>query len=366
MRAYRIARHGGPEVLELGDYPDLEAGPGEVLIEVRACALNHLDLWVRNGVEGYSFPLPIVPGSEVSGIVTEVGPGVDDLSPGFAALVAPAESCGRCPRCLDNQDPLCRDYRILGEHRDGGYAQHLVVPRRNILPLPSNLDFVEAAALPLVFLTAWHMLVARAQLVAGEDVLIHAAGSGVSSAAIQIASLLGARRIIATARGRAKLERASELGATHVIDYRREDFVEITRELTARKGVAVAVDHVGGETFERTLSVLGWGGRIVLCGATSHHLATLNLRAVFFKSLSILGSTMGSLGELQRLLTFVETGELRPVVDRVFPFEQAVEAQAVLERRQNVGKIVLDMGNDSANESPTPQPEGDRQGGPTS
>jgi NADPH:quinone reductase-like Zn-dependent oxidoreductase len=222
------------------------------------------------------------------------------------------------------------------------------VPRRNILPLPSGLSYVESAALPLVFLTAWHMLVTRARLKAGEDVLIHAAGSGVSTAAIQIASVMGARRIIATASSADKLERARELGATDVIEYTSEDFVCETRKLTAKKGVDVIVDHVGGDTFESSLSALGWGGRLVLCGATTEHLATVNLRAIFFKSLSILGSTMGSLGELKRLLTFVEQGKLRPVVDRTFPFEQAPAAQAVLEKRQNVGKIILEIEESSS------------------
>ena len=168
-------------------------------MRIRACALNHLDLWVRRGVDGYPFPLPIIPGSEIAGDVAAVGPGVEDLQPGTPTLVAPAVSCGLCDHCLNNQDPLCRKYAILGEHRDGGYAEYVVVPRRNILSLPNDLSYVESAAIPLAFLTAWHMLVGRARLMAGEDVLIHAAGSGVSTAAIQIASLIGARRIIVTA-----------------------------------------------------------------------------------------------------------------------------------------------------------------------
>ena len=343
MRAYQITRHGGPEALERVELPRPEPQSGEVLVEVRACSLNHLDLWVRNGVEGYTFPLPIIPGSEIAGTIATVGSGVGDLEPGAPTLVAPAVSCGLCDRCLNNQDPLCRGYKILGEHRDGGYADFVVVPRRNILPLPKALTFVEAAAIPLVFLTAWHMLTSRARLSAGEDVLIHAAGSGVSTAAIQIASLLGARRIIVTAAGEAKLKKALELGATDIIDYTQKDFVRATKKITGGKGVEVVVDHVGGEIFESSLSALGWGGRLVLCGATSGHLAELNLRAVFFKSLSILGSTMGSLGELRHLLRFVEQGQLRPVVDRSFPFDRAHEAQRVLEERRNVGKVVLEL-----------------------
>jgi NADPH:quinone reductase-like Zn-dependent oxidoreductase len=344
MRAYRISRHGGPEVLEWVELPVPTAEAGEVVVRIRACGLNHLDLWVRRGVDGYPFPLPIIPGSEIAGDVAAVGAGVEDLQPGTPTLVAPAVSCGLCDHCLNNQDPLCRKYSILGEHRDGGYAEYVVVPRRNILSMPTGLSYVESAAIPLVFLTAWHMLVGRARLVAGEDVLIHAAGSGVSTAAIQIASLIGARKIIVTAGSKKKLAKAIQLGATDAIETNTVDFVRETRRLTGKKGVAVVVDHVGGDTFEKSLSALGWGGRIVLCGATSNHLATVNLRAVFFKSLSVLGSTMGSLGELRRVLTFIEAGKLKPVIDRTFPLEQAPEAQAVLEQRENVGKIVLEVG----------------------
>jgi NADPH:quinone reductase-like Zn-dependent oxidoreductase len=236
---------------------------------------------------------------------------------------------------------LCRRYGILGEHRDGGYADYLVVPRRNVLPLPRGLTYAEAAALPLVFLTAWHMLVGRARLARGEDVLIHAAGSGVSSAAIQIARLLGARHIVATAGSDGKLAKARRLGATHTVNYRDGDFLAATKEATGGKGVEVVVDHVGGEVFERSMKALAWAGRIVLCGATAAPKAEINLRAVFFKSLSILGSTMGSLAELKHLLGFVESGELRPVVDRTLPLAEAPAAQAALEDREQFGKIVL-------------------------
>ena len=220
------------------------------------------------------------------------------------------------------------------------------MPGRNVLPKPSGLSFTEAAALPLVFLTAWHMLVARADLKAHEDVLVHAAGSGVSTAGIQIARLLGARRIIATAGSVEKLERARELGATHTVNYREADFLDAVREATGKKGVEVVFDHVGGETFERSLKALAWGGRIVFCGATAGAEARVNLRAAFFKSLSILGSTMGTLHELRQVLEFVEAGRLRPVIDRTFPLERAREAQERLESRRAVGKIVLEVSDD--------------------
>jgi NADPH:quinone reductase-like Zn-dependent oxidoreductase len=343
VRGFRISRHGGPEVLEWGDWPRPRPRPDEILVRVRACALNHLDLWLRNGVPGHHFPLPLIPGSEVAGDVEAVGEVVTHVAVGDPVLVAPGMSCGHCRQCLSGEDMLCADYGILGEHRDGGYAEYVAVPGRNALPLPSGLSYVESAAVPLVFLTAWHMLLARARLQPQEDVLIQAAGSGVSSAAIQIARLSGARHIIATAGSDEKLEKARALGATHVINYRLEDFARRTREITGGKGVEVAVDHVGGEVFERSLRALARGGRLVTCGATAGATAQINLRALFFKSLSILGSTMGSLGELKTLLGFVETGELRPVLDRTFPLEEARAAQERLERREQFGKVVLTL-----------------------
>ncbi len=354
MKGFRVARHGGPEALEWGEWPDPSPGPGEVMVRVRACALNHLDLWLRNGVPGHRFPLPLVPGSEIAGDVAAVGPGVTDLAPGTACFLASGVSCGVCARCLAGLDHLCPKYGLLGEHRDGGYAELVNVPRRNVLPLPRGLSYVEAAALPLGFLTAWHMLTARAALAPHEDVLLHAAGSGVTSAGIQIARLLGARRILVTAGSEAKLARARELGATHGILYNQGDFVRTAREMTQGEGVDVVFDHVGGETFERSLKLLKRGGRIVLCGSTSGPEARINLRALFFKQLSILGSTMGSLAELLSLLPYFDSGALRPVVDRTFPLAEAPAAQEFLARRGAFGKLVLTVGT-GAKEVPFPQ-----------
>ena len=344
MRGFLIEHHGGPEALQWRELPDPQAGPDEVLVRVRACGLNRLDLWVRDGVPGHRFPLPLVPGSDIAGTVERLGPGVDDLEIGARVLVAPAVSCGHCRRCVAGEDHLCRRYAILGEHRDGGYAELVAVPRRNVLPLPPRLSFVEGAALPLVFLTAWHMLKARARLQPLEDVLIHAAGSGVSSAAIQIARELGAQRIVATAGSEEKLSRARELGATHTVNYRTDDFVRVVKEATGGKGVEVAIDHVGGETFEKTVKSLAWAGRVVICGATAAPSAELNLRMIFFKSLSVLGSTMGSLAELLSLLPYFASGALHPVVDRTFPLAEAPAAQEFLARRGAFGKLVLTVG----------------------
>ncbi len=355
MKGFRVARHGGPDALEWGEWADPVPGPGKVTVRVRACALNHLDLWLRNGVPGHRFPLPLVPGSEVAGDVATTGAGVDDLPAGTPCLLSSGVSCGVCARCLAGLDHLCPKYGLLGEHRDGGYAEYVTVPRRNVLPIPKGLSYVEAAAIPLGFLTAWHMLVARAALAANEDILLHAAGSGVTSAGIQIARLLGARRILVTAGTEAKLARASELGATHGILYNQGDFVRAAREATQGEGVDVVFDHVGGETFERSLRLLKRGGRMVLCGATSGAEARINLRALFFKQLSILGSTMGSLAELHSLLPYFETGALRPVVDRTFTLAEAPAAQEYLAQRGAFGKIVLTVGT-GAREVPRPLP----------
>lgn len=356
MLGYRVARHGGPEALEWGELPDPAPAPGEVLVRVRACALNHLDLWLRNGVPGHRFPLPLVPGSEIAGVVEALGPGVDGPAPGTPVLVGSGVSCGVCPECSAGRDPLCERFGILGEDRDGGYAELVAVPRRNLFDLPRGLSYVEAAAIPLVFVTAWHMLVDRARLAMHEDVLVQAAGSGVSSAAIQIARLLGARRIFATAGSEEKLVRARELGATDTIHYREQDFAKAVREATGKRGVDVVIEHVGGETFERSLRCLARGGRVVLCGATTGGEASINLRAVFFKSLSILGSTMGSNAELATLLPWFDRGELVPVVDRSCPLEEAPAAQQLLSAREVTGKIVLTVGDD-AHDVPRPRQE---------
>jgi NADPH:quinone reductase-like Zn-dependent oxidoreductase len=352
MLAFRVVEHGGPAALERVDLEVPRPAPGQALVRVRACALNHLDLWVRRGVPGHRFPLPLVPGSEIAGDLVAWGDGTSTLgrpagvAAGDAVLVAPGVSCGLCDACLAGDDPLCADYGILGETTDGGYAEFAVVPARNVLPLPRGLSYAEAASVPLAFLTAWHMLEARARLRPFEDVLVQAAGSGVSSAAIQIARLFGARAIVATAGSDDKLARARTLGATHVVNYREQDFVKFTKSVTgggAGAGVDVAIEHVGGEVFEKTLRCLKRGGRVVLCGATTGGEAEINLRAVFFKSLSILGSTMGGLGELRRLLRHFETGELVPVVAARLPLERAREAQELLESRQVFGKVVLEV-----------------------
>jgi NADPH:quinone reductase-like Zn-dependent oxidoreductase len=343
MRAMRIHQHGGPEVLRLEDIdasPYEQPGRGEVTVRVRACALNRLDLWTRQGLPGVTIPMPHILGSDISGVVSQVGEGVTDLQPGQEVLLQPGLSCGRCLRCFEGRDSECRDYKVLGYQVDGGYAELIKVPAVNVLPKPEQLSFEEAASVPLVFLTAWHMLVGRAGVRPGEDVLVQAAGSGVGVAAIQIARLWGAR-VLATASTEAKLDRARQLGADEVINYRDQDFVAEVRRLTGRKGVEVVIEHVGGQTFEKSLQCLARGGRLITCGATTGAAVKADLRFVFARHLSIIGSYMGGKHELATLLPFFDSGKLRPVVDKVLPLAEAAEAHRRVENREQFGKVVL-------------------------
>ena len=340
MRAFVVRRHGDLDALELTSLPEPTPGPGEVVVEVRACGVNHLDVWVRRGVPGHHFPLPLVPGSDVAGVVRAVGPGVGNATTGDEVVVAPGTSCGVCVACLSGRDQHCRRYAILGEHRDGGYAELVRVPAANLIPKPQALSFTDAAAVGIAFLTAWHMLVARAELRPGESVLVQAAGSGVGSAAVQIAKLLGAT-VIATASSAPKRERASALGADHVLDSGGPEVAEEVRALTGGHGADVVVEHVGRETWDASLRALAWQGRLVTCGATTGAAVALDLQHLFFKSQSVLGSTMGSKGELWDVLRLVEQGRLRPVVHRVLPLADAREAHRLLEAREVFGKLVL-------------------------
>ena len=340
MKAIAIRLHGGLDVLRLEDLPDPEASAGRVVVRVKAVALNHLDIWVREGWAGLKLAFPHVLGADVAGVVEAVGPGVKGVAPGDEVVVNPGISCGRCSPCLSGDDVMCRDYSILGEHVSGGYAQKVGVPSQNVVPKPKNLSFDEAACVPLVFLTAWHALVARAGVRAGETVLVHAAGSGVGSAGIQIAKLLGAT-VIATAGSDAKCERARQLGADHAVNYSRQDFLAEVRRITGKRGVDVLFEHVGKATWEKSLLALARGGRLVTVGATTGYDPPTDLRHVFYRSLSILGSTMGSKGELFDVLALIEQGKLRPVLDRVLPLAEAGAAQKLLEDRAQFGKIVL-------------------------
>ncbi len=331
---------GGPEVLARETIELGEPGPREVRVRVRAVALNHVDLWMRRGLPHVKYDWPQRLGCDIAGEVEALGPGARGAQVGDRILVNPGLSCGVCVRCLSGQDNLCKSYRMHGEGAQGGYTRHLNVPDTNLLPYPTRLSFTDAAAIPLVFLTAWQMVVRKAGVKPGQTVLVQAAGSGVSSAAIQIAKLHGAR-VIATAGSDAKAERARALGADHVVNYQTSDFVLECKKLTSKLGVDAVIEHVGGEVFVKSILATRWGGKVVTCGATAGFTPTLDLRQIFFRQVEVLGSTMGSKGDLFGILALVEEGRLSPVVDRVMPLWSAAEAHRALEAREAFGKIVL-------------------------
>ncbi len=341
MKAIRFHRHGGPDVLQYEDAPDPDPRPDEALVRVRACALNHLDLWERRGLPGIDIPMPHVSGSDVAGeVVRSAAP---DVPAGTRVMLQPGVSCGRCAACLSGRDNECARYEVLGYRTvAGGYAEYVTVPLQNVVPIPDGISFVAAAAFPLTFLTAWHMLMTRARLVRGEDVLVLAAGSGVGQAAIQIAALHGAR-VFATAGTPEKRERARALGAAAVIDHYRDDIaVEIAR-LTAKRGVDIVIEHVGEATWARSVRAMARGGRLVTCGATTGAKGDVNLQALFAKQLTIMGSYMGTKGELLRAARCFFAGELTPAIDRTYPLRDAAAAQQRLEQSDQFGKIVLEV-----------------------
>jgi NADPH:quinone reductase-like Zn-dependent oxidoreductase len=340
VKAILFRQHGGPEVLQFTDVPDPEPRPTEVLVRVRACALNHLDLWVRGGLPNVPIPLPHIPGSDVAGEIAKIGSEVTTVRVGKKVVLAPGVTCGKCAACISGQDNRCRQFTNLGYMIDGGCAEFVRVPEVNCLSCPENLSFEQAAAIPLVFQTAWHMLIARAQLQPGEDVLVLGAGSGVGTAAIQIAKFFGAR-VIATAGSDEKLQKARELGADHGINHKSQKIRDEVRRITNKRGVDVVFEHVGTATWDDSLASLALAGRLVTCGSTTGYDAKIDLRFLFSRQLSLLGSYMGVKSELHTIMKLVSTGRLKPVVDRVFPLTEAAAAHAYLESAQQFGKVVL-------------------------
>ncbi|MCS7263243.1 MAG: zinc-binding dehydrogenase [Armatimonadetes bacterium] len=340
MKASAIVAHGGFEGLRYIDLPDPQPSQKEVVIRVCACALNHLDIWLRKGIPAYRLELPHVPGSDVAGEVVAVGDGVTNVKVGDKVIVNPNLTCGECEWCRMGEDSMCDSFGIFGAKCWGGYAEYAKVPARNLIPMPENLTFEQAAAFPLTFLTAWHMLITRAGLKPSERVLVVAAGSGVGVAAIQIAKLAGAF-VIATAGTDEKCERAKALGADAVINHSRENIAERVKILTDGRGVDLVFEHVGHEVFERCLASLAKGGRLVTCGATTRPTASFDIRFLFSRQLSIIGSMMGRTSELLTIVRLVSEGKLKPVIDKTFPLSEAVKAQEVLESRNFFGKLVL-------------------------
>jgi NADPH:quinone reductase-like Zn-dependent oxidoreductase len=337
MKAVRFHEHGGPEVLRYEDAPDPKGGADRAIVRVRACALNHLDLWERNGIERVTLPLPHISGSDVSGEVVESA----ILPAGTRVMLQPGLRCGACAACRAGRDNHCIHYDVLGLKSDGGYAELLSIPEENLVPIPDGIGFIEAAAFPLVFLTAWHMLVDRAALLEGETVVVLAGASGVGQAAIQIARHFGAR-VFATSAS-AKAARCRALGAEEVFDHYSGDFARDVRQATRGRGAEVVIEHVGEATWDRSVRALASGGRLVTCGATTGPHAVINLRHLFARQLSFLGSYMGTFADLRQVAELFFAGVLRPVVDEVFPLANAADAQRRLEEKQQFGKIVLNI-----------------------
>ena len=341
MKASVFYKHGPPDVLEFDDVDDPVVSNNDVLVKVKACSINHLDLWIRRGKTGYSdIPFPHILGCDISGTIEDSN-GFSDINDGDEVIVSPGVSCGKCNHCLQGNDNFCKKFSIIGGwDRKGGYAEFASVPSQNLIPKPKNLSFEESASLPLTFLTAWNMLVKRAQIKTGEKVLIVGGSSGVGSAAIQIAKLFNCY-VFATAGTEDKLNKMKNLGADFVINHTSDDFGEIIRENTARNGVNVVFEHVGAATWSKSIDSLTHGGRLITCGTTTGSETDFDIRLLYRRQLSLMGSFMGSKGDLLHLLKFIDSGKLKPVLGNTFPLKDASKAHELIENRQHFGKVVL-------------------------
>lgn len=342
MKAAIFRQHGGPDVIEIADVPEPELRPGHVRVAVRAAAFNHLDLWARRGLPGIDFPLPHIGGSDVAGTVDALGDGVDGPDVGTRVLVNPSLWCGRCEWCHRGEESLCESYRILGEHTDGGFAEYVVVPARNVLPIPDDLPFTEAAAVPLVYQTAWRGLITRGNVRPGEIVLILGASGGVSTAVIGIARLAGAR-VLAVTSGPENVRRVRELGAELVIDRLETDFSRVVWEATGKRGVDLVFDGVGEAVWPGAVRALARNGRLVAYGATTGAEGSVNIRLLFWRQLRIIGTTMASRSEFETVMGLVFRKALRPVIDSVRPLEEARAGHERLESGAAFGKVVLEI-----------------------
>ncbi|OLB60396.1 MAG: alcohol dehydrogenase [Gemmatimonadetes bacterium 13_2_20CM_2_69_23] len=340
MKALAFNEFGGPEKLRLQDVPDPKAAPGEVVVRVRACALNHLDIFVREGIPALKTPLPFWTGCDIAGDVAEVGPDVTGLRVGDRVCVNPNLTCGRCEFCIQGEDSLCVRYGIVGEHLPGGLAELVAVSAENVLPLPAHVSYEHAASFILTNMTAWRMVVTQARVRPGEDVLILGVGGGVSSTAVQIAKLCGAR-VLVTSSSDAKLERARQLGADVSINYAKEDWESAVYEKTAKRGVDVVLENVGAQTWKQSLRSLRKGGRLVTCGATTGPIAETDIRIVFWKQIHIIGSTMANRREFNDVMRLFFAGRLKAIVDEIVPLKDGAAAQRRLAEGRQFGKIVL-------------------------
>jgi NADPH:quinone reductase-like Zn-dependent oxidoreductase len=338
MRAIRFHEYGGPEVLRYEEVADPVPRLDQVLVRVKACAMNHLDLWVRKGTT--KSPLPHIPGSDVAGEVVEVGKYVTGLRSGQRVLLAPMTFCNHCAQCAAGRQNMCRGFSVFGNAVDGGDCELIAVPQVSVIPIPDQLSFDQAASVPLVFVTAWHMLTGRARIRPGYTVLVLGGGSGVGTAAIQICKLFNAT-VITTAGDENKLEKTRALGADYGINHYQQKISDEVGRITNKEGVDIVFEHVGKATWEESLKSLKPGGTLVTCGATTGPEAAIDLRFVYSRQFSILGSYMGTMGELHEVLQHVFSGKLKPVIDRTFPLKDARAAHQRMEKSEMFGKIVL-------------------------
>ncbi len=340
MKAVQFAEHGDRDVISYGDFPDPEPDRDEVLVDVKAGALNHLDIWTRRGLPGIDLEMPHIPGSDGAGVVEAVGEDVRRFEPGDRVALSAGVNCGTCEFCRDGDPTLCVRYHIIGEHVRGVHSEQAAIPADNLVPVPEGVDWETAAAAPLVFQTAWRMLVTRAELGPSESVLVLGASGGVGHAAVQIADYVGAE-VYATASTDEKLEHAKDLGADHVINYDEEDFAAAIREQTGKRGVDVVVDHIGAATWQDSLKSLTKGGRVVTCGATTGGNPETDINRIFWNQLEVIGSTMGTPGEVDDVLDLVWEGEFEPHVREVLPMSEAARAHEIIEEREGFGKVVV-------------------------
>ncbi|MGD0078219.1 MAG: zinc-binding dehydrogenase [Sedimentisphaerales bacterium] len=343
MKAAVITEYGGLDKVNFAEVDKPKPGAGEVLVQVKSAALNHLDIWVSKGRPGAKKDGPHILGSDASGVVAEVGAGVKGISAGGEVIINPGLSCGRCEHCRRGEQSECTSFDIVGLGHQGAFAKFVVVPAANVFSKPKHLDFNEAAALPLAYVTAWRMLMTRAGLKPGQTVLIHGIGGGVAIAALQLVKMAGAVTIV-TSSSEEKLNKAQKLGADHIINYKTKDVASIVRDVTAGRGVDIAFDTVGAATMPTNFDVVRRGGKIVICGVTTGPKVELNLQALYWNQLSILGSTMGSDDDFLKMLSAIDASKLKPVIDSVFPLAKVRAAMAKMESGAQFGKIVLKIG----------------------
>ncbi|PSQ42285.1 alcohol dehydrogenase [Halobacteriales archaeon SW_7_68_16] len=340
MKAVQFREHGDRDVIEYGDRSEPSVGRDEVLLDVRAAALNHLDIWTRRGLPTLDLDIPHVPGSDAAGIVAAVGEDVERFAPGDRAAVLAGVSCGDCEFCRDGEEPMCVEYRVIGEHVPGVHAERAAIPADNLTSVPEGVDWERAAAAPLVFSTAWRLLIERGDVGPDDDVLVLGASGGVGHAAVQIAADAGAT-VYATGSSEAKLRAAREHGADHAIDYEERDFGAAIRECTDGRGVDVVVDHVGAATWESSLRALAKGGRLLTCGATTGPHPETDINRIFWNQLSVIGSTMATPGEADAVLGKVWNGTYEPAIRARLPMSEAARGHAMLEEREGFGKVIL-------------------------